>query len=68
MATGNYVTGGPKAALGNSAGASEREDLANYTSLITRDDPPFVSSIGKNKADAIKEKDPEDNGQPWPKN
>jgi hypothetical protein len=53
MATGNYVTGGPKAALGNSAGASEREDLANYISMITRDDTPFVSSIGKNKTDAI---------------
>jgi hypothetical protein len=53
MATGNYVTGGPKAALGNSAGASEREDLANYISMITRDDTPFVSSIGKSKTDAI---------------
>jgi len=53
MATGNYVTGGPKAALGNSSGASEREDLANYISMITRDDTPFVSSIGKNKAKAI---------------
>ena len=53
MATGNYVTGGPKAALGNSAGASEREDLANYISMITRDETPFVSSIGKNKAKAI---------------
>jgi len=53
MATGNYVTGGPKAALGNSSGASEREDLANYISMITRDDTPFVSSIGKNKTDAI---------------
>lgn len=53
MATGNYVTGGPKAGEGASAGASEREDLANYISMITRDDTPFVSSIGKNKADAI---------------
>tara|TARA_R110000851_G_scaffold6659_1_gene26645 strand:- start:1235 stop:2296 length:1062 start_codon:yes stop_codon:yes gene_type:complete len=53
MATGNYVTGGPKAALGNSAGASESEDLSNYISMITRDDTPFVSSIGKNKTDAI---------------
>jgi len=53
MATGDYKTGGPKAGEGASAGASEREDLANYISMITRDDTPFVSSIGKNKADAI---------------
>lgn len=50
MATGAYVTGGPKAALGNSAGASEKEDLGNYISLITRSETPFLSSIGKTKA------------------
>ena len=50
MATGTYVTGGPKAALGNSAGASEKEDLGNYISLITRSETPFASSIGKTKA------------------
>jgi hypothetical protein len=52
MATGAYKTGGPKAALGNSAGASEREDLSNYISLITRSETPFMSSIGKAKAKA----------------
>lgn len=53
MATGNYKTGGPKAALGNGAGASEREDLTNLISMISREDTPFTASIGKTKAKAI---------------
>ena len=53
MATGNYKTGGPKAALGNSAGASEREDLTNLISMISRDDTPFLASTGKTKAKAV---------------
>ena len=32
---------------------SQREDLANFISMITRDETPFVSSIGKTKATAI---------------
>lgn len=53
MATGEYAAGGPKAALGNSAGASEREDLTNLISMISREDTAFLSSIGKTKAKAI---------------
>ena len=33
--------------------ASQREDLANFISMITRDETPFMSSIGKTKATAI---------------
>jgi len=36
-----------------SAQGSQREDLANYISNISRDMTPFMSSIGKNKASAI---------------
>ena len=32
---------------------SRREDLANFISMITRDETPFMSSIGKTKATAI---------------
>ena len=32
---------------------SQREDLANFISMITRDETPFMSSIGKTKATAI---------------
>ena len=54
----NYGTGGPKQGLGgtgtlNGPGSSEREDLANFISMITRDETPFMSSIGKTKANAI---------------
>jgi len=53
MAT-NFGTGGPKQSAGtNTAGSSEREDLANFISMITRDETPFMSSIGKTKANAI---------------
>ena len=37
----------------NGAGVSQREDLANFISMITRDETPFMSSIGKTKATAI---------------
>ena len=35
------------------AGVSQKEDLANFISMITRDETPFMSSIGKTKATAI---------------
>lgn len=53
MATGAYKTGGPKQALGSGAGVSEREDLTNLISMISRDDTPFMSSVGKTKAKAV---------------
>ena len=37
----------------SNAGVSQREDLANFISMITRDETPFMSSIGKTKATAI---------------
>ena len=37
----------------NSRDVSQREDLANFISMITRDETPFMSSIGKTKATAI---------------
>jgi len=59
MATNNFTAGGPKAAArsaaatGNSMNAGEREDLANFISMISRDEVPFLSSIGRTKATAI---------------
>ena len=59
MAAQTFATGGPKAAArsasatGNSMNASEREDLANFISMISRDETPFMSSIGKTKATAV---------------
>tara|TARA_R110000868_G_scaffold120207_2_gene319058 strand:- start:1876 stop:2931 length:1056 start_codon:yes stop_codon:yes gene_type:complete len=54
MAGRNFTTGGPKAAAGTSAmNVSEREDLSNFISLITRDESPFYSSIGKTKSKSI---------------
>jgi len=35
------------------ADVSQREDLANFISMITRDETPFMSSIGKTKATAL---------------
>ena len=32
---------------------SQREDLADFITMITRDETPFISSIGKAKATAI---------------
>jgi len=55
----NFATGGPKAAArgasatGNAVNAGEREDLANFISMISRDETPFLSSIGKTKATAV---------------
>ena len=37
----------------NNNSVSQREDLANFISMITRDETPFMSSIGKTKATAI---------------
>ena len=37
----------------SSSSVSEREDLANFISMITRDETPFMSSIGKTKAEAV---------------
>lgn len=59
MAGNNFATGGPKAvarsaaATGNALNASEREDLADFISMISRDETPFLASIGKTKAKAI---------------
>jgi len=59
MAANNFATGGPKAAArsgaatGNATNAGEREDLANFISMISRDEVPFLSSIGRTKATAI---------------
>ena len=39
--------------LGTNRDVSQREDLANFISMITRDETPFMSSIGKTKATAI---------------
>jgi len=59
MAIQTFATGGPKAAArsssstGNAVNAGEREDLANFISMISRDETPFISSIGKTKANAV---------------
>jgi len=64
MATGRYGTSGAStqsaSAVGNrfpsgasSASVSEKEDLANFISMITRDETPFMTSIGKTKATGI---------------
>jgi hypothetical protein len=47
-------TGGPQGpARGTGKDVSQREDLANFITMITRDETPFTSSIGKAKATAI---------------
>ena len=46
------ATGGPSN-RGTGRSVSEREDLANFISMITRDETPFMSSIGKTKATTI---------------
>ena len=52
VTTGRAVADVPVAnRTGNSV--SQREDLANFISMITRDETPFMSSIGKTKATAI---------------
>ena len=51
VATGRPVSDVPSGR--NNADVSQREDLANFISMITRDETPFMSSIGKTKATAI---------------
>jgi hypothetical protein len=47
-------TGGPGGpSRGTGKDVSQREDLANFITMITRDETPFTSSIGKTKATAI---------------
>lgn len=47
-------TGGPAGpARGTGKDVSQREDLANFITMITRDETPFLSAIGKTKATAI---------------
>lgn len=54
MAGRTFTTGGPKAAAGTTGiNVSEREDLSNFISLITRDESPFYASIGKTKSKGI---------------
>ncbi len=59
MAGRTFATGGPKAAArsasndGTSMNAGEREDLANFIGMISRDETPFMSSIGKTKSTAV---------------
>jgi len=59
MATvGGRSTGGPTGPITSNANkngtnVSQREDLANFISMITRDETPFMASIGKTKATAI---------------
>ena len=49
--TGRSVSDVPSGTRGRDV--SQREDLANFISMITRDETPFMSSIGKTKATAI---------------
>src|SRR6056300_1490418 len=55
MATlGVRASGGPQGpARATSANVSQIEDLANFITMITRDETPFMSSIGSAKATAI---------------
>jgi hypothetical protein len=57
MATiGGRTTTGPAGGVASgtsNANVSQREDLANFITMITRDETPFLSSIGKSKATAI---------------
>jgi hypothetical protein len=47
-------TGGPQGPRrASDTNVSQREDLANFITMITRDETPFISSIGKAKATAI---------------
>jgi len=54
--TGGRTTTGPAGAVTSgtsNSNVSQREDLANFITMITRDETPFMSSIGKSKATAI---------------
>lgn len=47
-------TGGPGGPTsGSGKDVSQREDLANFITMITRDETPFMASIGSSKATAI---------------
>jgi hypothetical protein len=51
---GVRATGGPTGPERNTTkNVSQREDLANFITMITRDETPFMSSIGSAKATAI---------------
>jgi len=55
MATNPYATRSTASIASgtSSTSVSEREDLANFISMITRDETPFTSSVGKSKATAV---------------
>jgi hypothetical protein len=52
-ATGPKAAARSQAATGNADNVSEKEDLANFISMISRDETPFLASIGRTKASAI---------------
>lgn len=45
--------GGPARGTSTNETVSQREDLANFITMITRDETPFISDIGKASATAI---------------
>jgi len=45
--------GGPARGSSTNETVSQREDLANFITMITRDETPFISDIGKSSATAI---------------
>ena len=51
--SGTYANNSPITSGTTSKDVSNREDLANFISMITRDETPFMSSIGKTKATSI---------------
>ena len=52
-ASGGRASNGDVTSGTSSNSVSQREDLANFISMITRDETPFMASIGKTKATAI---------------
>lgn len=51
---GGRGTAGPTGPIrATNANVSQREDLANFITMITRDETPFLSAVGKAKAKAI---------------
>ena len=53
VTVGGRATGGPSTRGKDNKDVSQREDLANFITMITRDETPFMSDIGKTKATAI---------------
>ena len=51
--TGGRSIDNARGQTGTGKDVSNREDLANFISMITRDETPFLSSIGKSKATNI---------------